>query len=243
MKIALKLLMLLVLTVYLVMAFVRMSQTSDDTLCRSFQVIVPDSAQAGFINQAEVERLLRNAHLHPVGWVMDSVRGEAIENELLKNSFVKTATCYKTAGGVVKVVVGQRMPVLRVLSDDGGDYYVDEMGDRLPLHGYRANLVVASGSIDSTFVKDRLVHMGIYLRDNAFWNDQITQIHIDPTHHAVLIPRVGSNLLIRFGEVDSIARKFRHLRAFYEQVVPNVGWEAYREISLEYENQVVCKKK
>lgn len=242
MKTVLKLFLLLAFLVYLVVAFVRMSNQVDDTTCQRISVVMLDSARAGFINQAEVERLLREAHLHPVGWPMDSIKGEAIETQLLKNSFIKLATCYKTAGGVVNVVVGQRLPVMRVITASGGDYYVDEMGDSLQPHGYQADLVVATGFIDSAFVKNRLVNMGNYLRDNAFWNDQITQIHIDEEQHATLITRVGVNLPIRFGEVDSIPRKFRNLRAFYEQVIPNVGWDAYREINLEYHNQIVCRK-
>ena len=32
------------------------------------------------------------------------------------------------------------------------------------------------------------------------------------------------------------------MRAFYNKVLPKVGWNAYKEISLEFSNQVIAKK-
>lgn len=242
MKTFVKLFLLLAFAVYLVTAFYRMADSKDETICNQLRVIIVDSLYAGFIDQAEVERILREKRLHPLGLPMDTIQGKRIEDELSANPYVKLAVCYKTNGGVLNILIMQHLPIMRILSDKGENYYIDEMGDPFLPNGYLSNLVVATGNIDSAFAKNHLREMGLYLRDHDFWDRQVTQIYIDENQQAHLTMRVGSQLPVKFGEVDSIARKFRNLKAFYEQVIPEVGWNEYKEIDLTFHNQIVCKK-
>ena len=57
-----------------------------------------------------------------------------------------------------------------------------------------------------------------------------------------LVPRVGGHV-IAFGNTDSISQKFRNLYAFYEKVMPQVGWNKYAEISVEHISQIIGRKK
>ncbi len=41
---------------------------------------------------------------------------------------------------------------------------------------------------------------------------------------------------------ESIEKRFKRLEEFYREALPRVGWNRYREINIEFENQVVCKK-
>lgn len=243
MKTFLKILLLALLTGYLIFAFVRLSDHPDATVCSKVEVQVTHSDKAGFITPKEVERLLHEANLYPVGQLMDSINGMQIEDELKKNPFVKGVTCYKTPGGKASIIVEQRLPVMRILPENQNSYYIDEQGMAMETHHYNSDLVVATGKMDSAFIQDKLVFLGLYIHNNKFWNDQITQIHVHPNQHVDLITRVGGNILIHFGTLDSISRKFNNLKAFYDKVMPEVGWNTYREISLEYNNQIVCKRR
>lgn len=228
---------------YLVLSFVKLANTKDEAICSELKVTMIDTVNIGFITPQEVERLLHGAGLHPVGKLMDSIDGIKIERLLMKNPFVKGTTCYKMPGGKVNVIVAQRLPIMRIMPNNSRWYYVDERGEAMQPLNYNADLVVATGQVDSAFVKDKLISFGLYLHENKFWDDQIIQINVLPDHHVDLITRVGSNLLIHFGEADSIARKFSNLKAFYEKVLPEVGWNTYKEINLEFTNQIVCKKR
>lgn len=144
----------------------------------------------------------------------------------------------------MNILVSQRLPVMRVKADNGEDYYVDAAGKAMMPEGYNADLVVATGDIDKEYAGKQLVHIARYLQDNAFWNDQIVQMDVAPRgRNITLVPRVGRQL-IRFGKADSamVASKFRNLRAFYEKVMPAVGWNTYKEINLEYARQIICKR-
>jgi len=48
--------------------------------------------------------------------------------------------------------------------------------------------------------------------------------------------------LIEFGNVEHMEKKFRNLKAFYEQVLKDNNWNKYSRIILRFENQVVAKK-
>ena len=56
------------------------------------------------------------------------------------------------------------------------------------------------------------------------------------------MPRVGRQI-IKLGSLEGYATKLENLMLFYEQVVPETGWDRYSEINLEYSNQIVCKKR
>lgn len=242
MKTLLKLLLLLILASYLVYAFIHVSGKGDNTPCRMVQVTFTDSLHNGFITADEVYRLLKKANVYPVGLPMDSVDGKRIEDILQGNGFIKEAVCFKAPNGVVNLTITQRLPLLRIMPDGQPGYYIDAEGDRMEERDYHADLVVATGRIDSIYVKKQLVPMACYLRDNAFWNDMITQIHVRRDRKMDLYTRVGSNMVVHFGTTDSLERKFRNLRAFYEQALPKAGWDTYESINVEYYNQVVATR-
>ncbi len=244
MKNILKLLLLVALLVYLVFAFTSISGGDDSTACQEVKAEIIDSTHAGFITETEIIRLLQKEGLYPVGRPMNKVDGAKIEAALLKNSFIKQAICYKTPKGRVSIIVSQRLPIMRVKADNGEDYYVDNKGEPMNSQDNKADLVVATGNIDKAFVKNRLICLGRYLHANPTANDLIVQINVNGKRHVDLVPRIGCEVIHLGALADSltIAKQFRNMRAFYNKVLPKVGWNAYKEISLEFSNQVIAKK-
>ncbi|MBR1653031.1 MAG: cell division protein [Alloprevotella sp.] len=242
-SVLLKLFMLLALTAYLVYAFVHYHDAVDQSLCEGVDIVVADSAHAGFITSAEAERILREAgDVYPVGKPMSDVSCRAIEDTLLRNPFVQEAVCFKTSGGRVRVSLAQRLPLLRVMADDGDDYYLDDEGYVMESMGYVANLAVATGAIDRHFSASELSRIGRFLRANGFWDSQVEQILVRQNQNIDIIPRVGDQI-IHIGTADSLSKKFRNLMAFYKKVMPEVGWNKYSEIDVTHPDQIVCVKR
>jgi len=242
MKTLLKLLLLAGIIIYLVFAFTRITGSGDKTICHNVNFTIADSSHAGFITRDEADRILRESGLYPVGLQMEKVDMIGIEKALKRNTFIDSVACYKSPNGTVNVLIQQRLPLLRVMADNGDQYYLDDKGNQMSPQGYVADLVVATGSISRNFASRQLVEIGRFLRDDDFWNNQIEQINVLPNKHLQLVPRVG-NHIIEFGTTDSIPPKFRNLYAFYEKVMPEVGWNKYSKISVEHVSQVICKKK
>ena len=241
MKTLVKIVLLVALAVYLVFAFADFSRHGDNTVCSSVNYTIADSLHAGFITVEEADRLLRASGLYPVGRTLDQVDGLAIERALRRNSYIDSVSCYKSPNGVVNVLIEQRLPLLRVLSDNGDDYYMDQKGNLMTPQGYVADLIVATGHIDRKYARSELLKLGRFLHADPFWNAQVEQIHVLPNRHLRLVPRVGGHT-IEFGTADSISQKFRNLYTFYEKVLPQVGWNKYTEISVEHVTQIVGKK-
>lgn len=241
MKTFFKLLLLFTLIGYLGFAFVHFSQRRNTTVCRRVNMSITDSTSANFITRDDVHAMLQRAGVYPVGKMMDSISSQHIEEVLRRDGFVKNVICYKTPGGAINLLISQRLPLLRIMADNGDDYYIDAQGVAMTPRGYEADLVVATGCIDRKFAASALVGIGRYLRFDVFWDSQIEQIHVNPDHTIEVVTRVGGHI-IQMGKPEKMDVKFRNLRAFYEKVLPTVGWNRYASISVAYENQIICKK-
>lgn len=235
-----KTLLLVGLLAYLVYAFTCINVRGGRERCNVLNVQIIDSLHASFITAADVDRKLRRAHLHPEGQLMDSVSGQDIENSLLRDPFIQKATCYKTPGGMVNILVEQRIPVLRVRADNGDDYYLDENGYRMKPTGYQADLVVVTGHVDEQYARKSLLPVGQYIRSDAFWDSQIEQINVTPQRELQLFMRIGDQT-IHAGTPADFPQKLANLRLFYEKVMPEVGWNRYKDINISFANQIICK--
>lgn len=241
MKTLLKILLLLALVVYLVLAVTVFNNPEIKQRCTAVDVVVEDSAVAGFITAGEIRDILRSEKAYPVGKRINNVNCGKIESVLINNPFIDNVTSYKTPGGHVYIKVTQRLPVMRVISNNGENYYIDTRGKIMPHMHYSADLVVATGYVSHAYARTKLVPIGKMLQYDKFWDSQIEQIVVDSAGGMELIPRVGRQV-IYLGQPVKMVQKLRKLKAFYAQVMPQVGWNKYSRIDLEYDNQIICKK-
>lgn len=236
-RIIFKLLVLLTLTAYLCYSFIELTGNGNPTPCKQINVRI-NQEERGFIHQDEILEMLHNADCYPMGVAMDNINGMHIEHTLLQNPYIQEVVCYKSPNGEVNILIDQRIPVLRVMAENGDNYYVSEVGECLPPLNYAANIIVATGSIDSTYASTRLKDMANYVTNHAFWNKQIEQVHIAPDHKATIYPRIG-NQKIHFGKIEKVEKKLANLQLFYKKVMPVVGWNKYKELNIAHTNQVI----
>lgn len=227
---------------YILFASFYFSEGRQDMSCKSLQVVVKDSLEKHFISESDLVGLLKKAQLDPRNKPMKSINTELIEEELLKNEMISDIQAYKTPSGIIKLEVIQKMPILRILSANG-NYYVDNQGTTMPISSrYVAYVPVVSGYVEKSFAVSDLYKFALFLQENEFWNDQIEQIYVHSDREVELVPRVG-NHRIMLGTLDGFEEKLEHLKLFYEQAIPKMGWEKYSMINLKYKNQIVCTKK
>jgi cell division protein FtsQ len=209
--------------------------------CTEVEVIIADGHEKHFLKEAEVVAYLKKARLYPLNKIGDSINTYNIKNVLLKNEIIETAEVIRTVSGKIKIVISQKMPILRIFSS-GGNYYVDKSGNVMPSAlGQAIYVPVASGNIEKSFATTDLYKFALFLQKDDFWNDQIEQIYVRSTDDIEIIPRVGSHRII-LGSLENYENKLKRLRLFYEQVIPKMGWEKYSVVNLKYKNQIVCTK-
>lgn len=242
MKIILRLLLLFLSMVYLIFVTVRYGRAEDNEPCQALQIDILDSAQATFVSKANINRMLLEKGLHPIGRTMDSISPLAIQQATERDSFISRAVCTITPGQRVRLAVAQRIPLLRVMADSGEDYYIDGAGTRMKAQGYEADVPVATGNITPEFARKSLKAIGSYLRNDKFWGEQVGQIAVLPNQEVDITMRVGDQV-VHFGRIENIDEKFRNLYAFYTDIIPKVGWYKYSEISVEYDGRIICKRR
>ena len=163
-----------------------------------------------------------------------------LEVAFLQHPAVKNAQVYSNQEGVININLQQSKAVVRIKTDNT-DYYLDEQGMKMPLSSeYTPRVLVVTGEVNESN------HSSIFsfverINKEKFWKSQITQLHFN-NNEVIIIPRVGSQK-IHFGTLTDVNKKLGNLYQFYKQAMPVKGWENYSEISLAYNNQIVCTKK
>ncbi|MDR1742600.1 MAG: hypothetical protein LBR48_02120 [Dysgonamonadaceae bacterium] len=228
---------------YLVFAVFYFGKTSQTEVCDGFEVIVKDSVNTKFIQSSEVEALVKQKGLNPVGKLLREVNTLAIKEAILTNRLVKSADVYTTAQGVVVATIYQRKPVLRVIPDAGASYYIDNNRERMPVSlSYAVYVPLVTGSVKEDYAKNELYDFAQFLNNNPDWDAWVDQIVVRKNRDVEIVPRIGDFRIV-LGKLDNYPAKLAKFTLFIEKGLNVVGWNRYSEVNLKYDNQVVCTKK
>ena len=233
----------ILLGVYLVLAITAFNCPDDqDAICREVKINITDGAGNGFLNVNEVKMQLQHAKIYPVGDRMSDVCRRKIEETLLKSPLVEHVECYKTQAGRVFINLTQRIAVMRIMANNGESYYIDNQGAFIPSKNNSTDLVVATGDIKRKYAQTTLKQFGLLLFDDPFWRSQIEQLNVLPDGSIEMIPRVGDHI-VYLGQPTHLNEKLVRLEKFYRYGLSKAGWNKYSYINIEFNNQIICKKR
>ena len=232
-----------IIAVYLILAITAFNKPAERaTVCSEVKIDIDDEMPDGFLNANEIKKILERQQLYPLAKPMTAVNARDIEETLRKNPFVQQAECYKAQNGHVCISLRQRMPIMHVMTDKGDNYYVDIQGSILPESRYPSDLLVVTGNITKTYAQKTLTPVVNEIVRDKFWQSQIVQIQVLDDGSLEVVPRVGDHV-VYLGAPTDIARKLERLRKFYLYGLNQAGWNKYAYISVEFDNQIICKKK
>ncbi|MFN0214427.1 MAG: cell division protein FtsQ/DivIB [Saprospiraceae bacterium] len=176
---------------------------------------------------------------------------ERMERVLEADPFVKNADVYIDQNDIVHINIQQREPLVRVLDNNKNNYYLDEMGKKMPpSKNFAARVIVATGNI-SPYTPEFLERRKSSLKDlfyitqtllaDEFLKSFIQQIHVNNAGEFILVPLIGNQKIV-LGSARKLDDKLNRLKIFYQQGMPYEGWRKYETINLKYSGQVVCKR-
>ena len=256
-KDTLRIVLCVVLAVYVILAMTSFNNPKEThPVCGKVTINIEDESTNGFLSAGEIKRILERNRLYPFKKRMADVNPRDIEDKLKDSPFVKTAQCYKTTDGCVNISITQRLPIIRVKNIRGEDYYLDDHGGIMPNSSYTSDLIIATGYITKWYARRYLSLLAIEIMKDEFWRNQIVQINIRPDLGVELVPRVGDHI-IYLGSLPQtkyinrrkaliagfMATKLDRLEKFYKYGLSQAGWNKYSYIDLEFDNQIICKKK
>lgn len=257
MKRILKILLLIPILYIVVMPF-WFRHTSGSVACGGLNIIITDSSEYRFVSEQQIRERLYSSPLKFAGIPMSDIRLDEIESRVASINELRRTEAYFTIDGTLHIEVGQRKPVLRILSATGSEYYIDEEGFILRKRGlYPPRIHVAMGRIDiregyisGSRIGDQgipsvlqdLYELVIWLRKSQLWSAMIDHIEVSGGGAITLIPRTGGHRIF-LGDISNLETKMNTLEAFYRQVLPVTGWDTYSAIDLRYEGQLIAKKR
>ncbi|MFZ0280941.1 MAG: hypothetical protein WAL29_04785 [Bacteroidales bacterium] len=252
--------LLLIPALYLLLVPVYYAHTAYSRPCRGIKVTITDSLDYHFVTKKDIQNSISNGSGSIVGKPVREISVAEIESSMNeKYRELKVLEAYVSIDGFLHIYADQRNPIMRVMANNGGDYYVDVDGvvvrrrnlytPRLHIVGGNINISqamlngisVLDTSIKNSILKD-IFGLVSYINDDNFWSAQIDQIFVDSQDEIDLIPRVG-NHIVHLGTAENFEGKLRNLEVFYDKVLPEVGWNKYSNINLAFKDQIVCRKR
>lgn len=246
-----------------VIVLMQMTQTAQaDAILEEPDVLIHVNGENAFLTEDELKLRLKRKGFTFNGQLQKDLKVSAVEDFIRKMTEVKEVKVFTKIGSSWKIEVVVRKPIARIYNRYDETFYLDEDGfvmNSSALH--TARVVVVTG-----FIKDRISSVSVpeiinndtlksirklddvYRISNYVCNDPlmqslIGQIHLKKNGDFVLIPLVGGQKIV-FGTAKTdkeVNDKFKKLKIFYEEGIPYEGWDKYEEISLKYDNQIVCK--
>jgi cell division protein FtsQ len=204
-----------------------------------------------FIDESDIVDLMQLDEENLKGASLDKLNLKQIETRIKKNRFVKDAQLYSDLKGNLVVKATLRRPVARLIRNDGPDGYIAEDGTVMPVSDkFTTRVVLISGSyirgllslenLNKTEETKNLMTMLDMIREDDFWRAQIAQLDIDSKGHINIMPQIGGQV-IEFGVANNLETKFKKMKIFYKEILPQRGWNTYKRVNLEYEGQIIAE--
>jgi len=223
---------------------------TNDNSCSDIVIRIDNLQENYFVDDEDVLRLMTNEGSEVIiGKSFDELNLKEIESRVKKEPFIKNVQIYRDLKGYMLVEVELRRPFARLISDTKNQYVALD-GTILPVSDkYNTRAMVLSGDFfDELDVKNlneieagrEIYDLLNFIYSDSFWRAQIAQLEIDSDLDILLYPQITKQL-VEFGSPEDYEKKFKKLRIFYKQILPQKGWNAYERVNLKYKDQIIVE--
>ena len=206
--------------------------------CTSLKFIIEDKAERQYVTDKELQQLLVNEQINPVGQEVNAVSLHRIEKAVLAHPMVRTAECYLTPRNEIKVRLTQRIPLLRVQTADN-TYFIDT--DRKVMQAravVRDSVLVVTGTVGVQMATTQLASFAEWLQDEPYWQQQIRYIQVHSPQMVYIYLRNGQPRVV-LGSMRDYERKLKKLRTFLENGAEAIQDKNYYEYDIRFRGQVI----
>jgi len=232
--------------------FIGFSERKQTTVAVSDIVIKVENTNENYLlDESDVQKLMQLNEENLKGASIQKLNLKAIEQKIKSNRIVRDAQLYSDLKGNLIVKATLRRPVARIVRSDAPDRYIAEDGAVMPVSDrYTSRVVLISGAyarqlmsmenLNTTEEGKALLQLLEMIREDDFLRAQIAQLDIDKNGYVRMYPQVG-NQVIEFGKPEDLEYRFKKLNIFYKDILPQMGWNKYHRVNLEYSDQIVAE--
>lgn len=208
-----------------------------DEKCQRLVCRIMDADERTYVDEAELVALLKRHNAYPVGEYLHRVNLQQMENLVREHPMVRTAECYTSEDGSVRLRITQRVPLLKVITANES-YFVDTDRKRMPVREeVRDTVLCVTGKVGEQAAVGYIADFADWLQDNVYWQPRIATLEVqDPRHVRLHQRRKGETILL--GELDGYERKLQNAKRFYLQT-ECISKPHYTALDLRFRAQVV----
>ncbi|GAA4468108.1 hypothetical protein GCM10023189_52860 [Nibrella saemangeumensis] len=221
--------------------------------CQAIIVRIKELDGHRFLSQRDVKRYLTRDGTDPiVGDLFTDIDLRELEKRLAQYGLISKCQLSRDLSGNLIVDIEQPRPLARLITSGNGlrtasGRYISEEGRFFALSmNYSARVPLVTGGYFenrrslSTEKTQPLLNLLRFIHADPFWRAQVAELEVDRNGEVILFPQVGEHQ-IEIGEPTDVETKFKKLKVFYKHVLPLNGAQAYKRVSVQYRNQIVCE--
>lgn len=162
-----------------------------------------------------------------------------LELQLAQNNLIKKTEAFITLDDILHIKVFPRVPVARVKGVT--EFYLDSGGGIIPLSpSFDSQVPIISEAPNTDRYQD-LSSLSIAISNDGFLASHIKDIKDDGEHIYLNISHHDYRLKLK--SIADVQTKFKKYKAFYAAATDQGIIDDYREVVLDYSNQIICKRK
>lgn len=192
-----------------------------------------------YVTEEAVNKLLIQNKLEPASIVKETLDLNRVESLLTDHDMIEKAEVYLSLDGKLKADISQRKPIGRLAGSSAS--YIDRHGKLMPLSPYYSARVPFLYNFDQENL-DAVFPLVAYITTDEFLTRHITGISRFPGDRYELEMR-KLDFSVFFGKAENIELKFNNFKAFYKKAFKEDKLNTYKNVNLQFGNQVVCTKK
>ena len=209
------------------------------TPCSSINYIIEDSHVRKYVFTNELDLLLQNEHISPIGQPINRLSLQRIENAVKRHPMVRTAECYATPWGTVWVTITQRVPLLRVQT--ATETFLVDTDHRImqsrPV--IKEPLLLVTGNVGPQMATMQLADFAQWLQNDSYWNGRIHHLQVrSPRMVVVYLNQQGMPRVV-LGEMNGYKTKLSKLKTLLEQGNNILEEKHYTELDIRFRGQVI----
>ncbi len=214
------------------------------------------NSEDGFVDYDDTYELIMNICDTANNTQLSMIPLDSVVEVLEANPWVIDVDAEINLSAVLDVKIKECEPLVRVYNKKGKSVYLDNDGNVFPTNNdYVRHLLIANGNIDfpsdvyenvngDAFVDTDLPEIFSLMKEvlaDEYSRSCVKQIYKDKKKNYIFSLN-NTNIIVIFGDVNNVKDKLTKMKHFFTKMQGNPELDNYKEINLNYKNQVVCTK-
>ena len=215
-----------------------------DRPCAAIEFVIEDREDRLYLSERELDQVLRNADLHPVGKTLNPGVLHRIEQTIRRHPMVRTAESYVTPRAVVRIIITQRIPLLKVVKTDEL-FYIEPDRQYMPSREtIKDKVLIAKGAVGRQMATGQLSDFALWMQDQPYWQKRTNYVWVQSPQmtYIYLRPEAAQEAhapRLVLGPMKEYERKLGKMQTFLDHSAEPIQNKQYTEYDLRFRGQVI----